>query len=500
MKQRASGIILHLTSLPSSYGIGDMGPSAYHFANFLQESGQRYWQILPLSPVDERNAYSPYSGLSAFAGNTLLISPDFLRWDKYLSDADLQNTYYFRDSFVDYSLVSYFKEYLFEKAFANFKKEVNPDHVRKFAEFCQEHSLWLEDYALFVAIRNHYDGKTWDQWPPELRDRDPDAIRHIKTTLSDSIEKEKFLQFIFFRQWFELKKYCSDRKINFIGDLPIYVSYDSADVWANPGFFKLDSEKRPTVVSGVPPDYFSQTGQLWNTPIFKWDVMKQTNYDWWIKRMSHNLRLCDMVRLDHFRAFSAFWEVPAEHKTAIDGYWVKGPGADFFNLLKREFPNLPIIAEDLGTIDDDVIELMDQFELPGMKVLLFAFGGGMPDNPYILHNHVKNCIVYTGTHDNNTIKGWYLNEADDENKRNLSIYLNQEVTAANVHEKLILMAMMSVANIAIFPLQDFLGLGQEAIMNRPSTTEGNWRWRYIPDQLTGELANKIFNWVKIYNR
>ena len=500
MKNRASGIILHITSLPSSYGIGDLGPAAYQFADFLEEAGQRYWQILPLNPVDEGNAYSPYSGLSAFAGNTLMISPDFLCWDNYISENDLQNKYFFRDRSVDYILVTAFKEYIFEIAYANFKNKINHQHQELYEQFCSEHSFWLEDFALFMALKNRYKGVSWDKWPEHLRDRQPEALVQASRNLADAIGKEKFLQFIFFRQWEALKRYCTDKGIHFIGDLPIYVSYDSADVWSNTQYFKLDENKKPTVVSGVPPDYFSKTGQKWGTPIFKWDVLKANNYDWWIKRMGHNLKWCDMVRLDHFRAFSAFWEVPAEHETAIDGHWVKGPGSDFFKVLKQEFSDLPIIAEDLGTIDDDVRDLMANFNLPGMKVLLFAFGPGLPENPYISHNHIPNCVVYTGTHDNNTVKGWWENDATTEEKHNVSAYIYREVDSSNVHDIFVILAMMSVAKLSIMPLQDIIGLGQEALMNRPSTTEGNWRWRFIPDQVDSELANKLFNWVKLYNR
>ena len=500
MKKRASGILLHITSLPSSYGIGDLGPSAYHFADILEQAGQHYWQILPLNPIDEGNGYSPYSSLSAFAGNPLLISPDILYKDGYVTADDLQNKYYFRDSIVDYILVKAFKDYLFDIAFKNFKQNLTPNKKLSYERFCNESSYWLDDYALFVAIKQQFEGKSWKEWPDNLRKREPHAMDIARLELQESIDREKFLQFIFFEQWFALKRYCQLKNIAFIGDMPFYVSYDSSDVWSFSHYFKLDHQGHPTTVSGVPPDYFSKTGQLWGTPIFKWDLLKENDYDWWIHRVSHSLLMFDMIRLDHFRAFSAYWEVPAHHTTAIDGAWAKGPGKAFFTKLQNKFPELPIIAEDLGTIDDDVRDLISTFEMPGMKVLLFAFGPEMANNPYILHNHVHNCVVYTGTHDNNTVKGWYINEANDEDRIQIAAYLQKEINEYNVHEAFLTMAFMSVANLVIFPIQDALGLGQESRMNVPSVAQGNWIWRVLPDQINPQLAKKIFNQMKLYNR
>lgn len=500
MKKRASGILLHITSLPSSYGIGDLGPSAYHFADFLQAAGQRYWQILPLNPVDGGNGYSPYSSLSAFAGNPLMISPDILCHERYIDELDLQNKYYFRDSEVDFILAKSYKDYIFDVAFNNFRNNAGFDKRKDYESFCSENSYWLEDYALFASLKNHFGEKSWKDWPRELRLRDSLALEKWRNELQLSVEKEKFLQFIFFRQWYALKNYCTQRNIRFIGDLPFYVSYDSTDVWAHPLIFKLNENRMPVAISGVPPDYFSETGQLWGTPIFDWEYLRRHDYNWWITRLSHNLRMFEMIRLDHFRAFSAYWEVPAGEKTAINGSWVKGPGADFFRRLSKEFPDLPLIAEDLGTIDDDVRDLIAEFNMPGMKVLLFAFGPEMAKNPYILHNHVRNCVVYTGTHDNNTIKGWYLNETSAEDRRQISDYLHKEVNENNVADSLLAMTLMSVGSLAVFPLQDALGLGQEARMNVPSIGQGNWKWRFIPDQTTPELAKKLFNLMRLYDR
>jgi 4-alpha-glucanotransferase len=499
-KKRSSGILVHISSLPSSYGIGDLGPTAYHFADFLEEAGQHYWQILPLNPVDEGNGYSPYSSLSAFAGNPLLISPDILCHEGYIEDTDLQNKYYFRDASVDYSVVKAYKEYIFEVAYANFKKKMMGSKKQEYDNFCSDHSFWLDDYTIFVAIKQQFEGKSWKEWPDGLKKRESQPLEIAKMELQESINKEKFLQFIFFQQWFALKKYCQERNIGFIGDMPFYVSYDSSDVWSFSKYFNLDGDGNSITVSGVPPDYFSKTGQLWGTPIFKWDLLRDNDYDWWLNRISHNLLMFDMVRLDHFRAFSAYWEVPAHHPTAIDGAWVKGPGPAFFSRVKERFPDMPIIAEDLGTIDDDVRELITNFDMPGMKVLLFAFGPEMAKNPYIPHNHIQKCVVYTGTHDNNTVKGWYLNEATEEDRIQVSAYLHKDVNNDNVHEAFLTMALMSVANMVIFPLQDALGLGQEARMNVPSIAHGNWTWRFLPDQATPELAKKLFNQMKLYNR
>jgi len=500
MKSRNSGIILHITSLPSSYGIGDFGPSAYHFADFLEESGQHYWQILPLNPINEANCYSPYSSLSAFAGNTLLISPDILHWEGLLDRGDLHNTYYFRDSIVDYSLATSYKDYIFDIAYKKFSANNGLDFKKDFQDFCARNSFWLEDYALFIALKIHNKDKSWDHWPVEFRDRQPGALEGARKELHQLIEKEKFLQFIFFRQWFRLKDYCNNKNIFIFGDLPFYIGYDSSDLWSHPSYFKLNDEKRMSAVSGVPPDYFSATGQLWNTPVFNWEILRQHNFDWWIKRMGHNFRMFDRIRLDHFRAFSAYWEVPAGHETAIEGQWIKSPGYDILNLVQDKFGKLPIVAEDLGLIDEDVRDLIGRFDLPGMKVLLFAFGPEMPKNAYILHHHIKDCIVYTGTHDNNTVKGWFENEASAEDKRMLSEYLSYTVNEDNVHLALIRMALMSVADTAIFPLQDWLGLGQSAIMNKPSVSEGNWAWRVLPDQLTFEKATSLYNLLKLYDR
>lgn len=496
---RSSGIILHITSLPSPYGIGDLGPNAYKFADFLETASVRYWQILPLNYTEEGSSYSPYSGISAFAGNTLLISPDLLVEDGLLRKKDLNLKRVFEDSIVEYSKVLQFKKKLFDTAYHNFK-ESSAYYHRKFKSFSKENQLWLEDYALYTALKAHFDGKSWDYWPKDIKNRKAEPIEKLKKQLKEEIEKEKFLQYIFFKQWESLRQYCEEKKINFIGDLPFYVGYDSSDVWSNPQYFKLDDEKKPLLVAGVPPDYFSETGQLWGMPIFDWDNLKRDKYSWWIRRIDQNMKMFGLLRLDHFRAFSAYWEVPADETTAINGSWIKGPGNDFFKVLKKKYDDLPLIAEDLGEIDQPVRDLMAKYNLPGMRVLQFAFGEDISKTIHIPHHHVPNSIVYTGTHDNNTTVGWFENDLSKEDRKRLFDYLGKKVKPENIHEEMIRMVLQSVAQLAVFPLQDLLGLGQEAIMNKPSTVEGNWSWRFKEEMLVPEIALRLAECIKMYDR
>ncbi|CAN5325325.1 4-alpha-glucanotransferase [soil metagenome] len=498
INQRSSGIILHITSLPSRYGIGDFGPSAYEFADFLKDTDQKYWQILPVNPVQEGSGFSPYSGLSAFAGNPLLISPDLLFKEGWVEHKDLIFESRAPGDRVEFSEVIEFKSNLFDIAFKNFHSRSMES--QSYLDFEKAHQFWLDDYALFISLKNKFEQKMWTDWPQPFRDRDPQSMEEVKIELKEEINREKFLQYIFYEQWADLKKYCLNYNIHFFGDLPFYVGYDSADVWAKTEFFKLNENKQPITVSGVPPDYFSNTGQLWGTPVYDWEALEKENYEWWVKRIRHNLDMFDLLRLDHFRAFSAFWEVPFGEETAINGKWIKSPGETLFNILKKKYPDMPIIAEDLGDIDQDVRDLMKKFELPGMKVLLFAFGKDLPQNAYAPHHHVPNCIVYTGTHDNNTVRGWFENEADAEDKIRLSYYVNYLVNNKNVHEAMIRMAMMSVASIVIFPMQDILGLGQEAIMNKPSVAKGNWLWRLKKEHITPEVISGLKDLVAIFDR
>lgn len=498
MKRRGSGILLPINCLPSPYGIGDLGPEAYKFADFLGETKQSYWQIVPLTPIDPLFGNSPYNSSSVFAGNRFLISPDLMLSEGLVYKEDVEPIPSFPKNGINYPEVISYKEKLFEKAYEQFKANGKNDY--EFERFFKENAKWLEDYALFIALKASFQGQIWTNWPREIRDRQPDALQNMRNQLYDRIEKVKFIQYIFYKQWFSLKKYCNQKKIQIIGDIPIYVHYDSVDVWKNPEIFKLDEEKRPSFVAGVPPDYFSETGQLWGNPVYRWDVIKETGYAWWIQRMEHNLRLYDVVRVDHFRGFAAYWEVPAGEETAINGKWIDGPGEDFFNTLLKRFPNLPIIAEDLGVITSDVRELMRTFDFPGMKVLLFAFGDDLSTNPYVPHNHVKNCIVYTGTHDNNTVRGWFQKEATTQDKNRLFKYIGREVPSEEIHWEFVRLAMMSVANTIIIPIQDILGLGEEARINRPGTIEGNYRWKLSPEQITPQAKEKLLKMTEIYGR
>ena len=497
MNRRGSGILVHITSLPSRYGIGDLGPEAYRFADFLSETKQSFWQILPLNPTDLAHGNSPYHSISAFANNPLLISPELMVRDGLLAPSDVENTPDYPKGRIDYPAAIAYKERLFKIAYQRFQQG---GKRHEYERFCTENSTWLDDFALFLALKTRFPQKVWVQWPQEIRDRHPEALELLKDELRDEIEKAKFLQYVFFEQWRALKDYCNHHGIQILGDIPIYVIHDSADVWTNPELFTLDDERKPSVVAGVPPDYFSETGQLWGNPIYRWDVLRERGYGWWIQRVGHNLKLFDLIRIDHFRGLIGYWEVPAGETNAVNGQWVEAPAEDFFNALLRRFPQIPIIAEDLGVITPDVREIMHRFELPGMKVLLFAFGDDLPTNPYIPHNLPRKCVLYTGTHDNNTTRGWFEREATPEIKERLFRYLGREVSADRVHWELIRLAMMSVANMVIFPMQDILGLGEEARMNRPATTEGNWQWQLLPEQLTPSIADKLRGMTELYGR
>ncbi|MEQ9438617.1 MAG: 4-alpha-glucanotransferase [Cyclobacteriaceae bacterium] len=490
IKQRRSGVLLHITSLPSTFGIGNLGPEAYRFADFMHRSGLTYWQILPLNPVDKASGYSPYSSFSAFAGNPLLISPELLVKDRLLAKEAITNPPKFSDNQVEFGEVVPLLKSFLDEAFARFSRSRSKVMRNSYEQFCMYQADWLDDFADFTAFKHHFNNASWDQWPAEIRDRDVLAMDELRQKVQPTILQTKFEQFIFFRQWNILKTYCRKKGIHLFGDIPFYVGYDSADVWAHQDMFKLKNNKLPKSVAGVPPDYFSETGQLWGMPIFDWKRLKKKNYHWWMHRLTHNFEMFDLIRLDHFRAFSAFWEVPAKEKTAINGKWKKGPGKKFFKRLQKKHKQLAIIAEDLGDIDQDVHDLMDAFAFPGMKVLHFSVGEGMPKNGYIPHHHQPNAVVYTGTHDNNTTLGWFqqLKVAD---RNRLSDYIQQKVTPDNVAWLLISMAMRSVCRLSVIPMQDFLNLGEEAIMNRPSTATDNWQWRMAPKVTTAALARKI---------
>ena len=481
--ERSSGVLLHPTSLPGRYGIGDLGPQAYRFVDFLSKAGCRLWQTLPLGSTGYGD--SPYQSFSAFAGNPYLISPDLLLEENFLHPNDLMEDLDFPSDRVDYGRVISWKLNLLERAFTRFESEGGLA-CRDFDIFCAKNADWLEDYALFMAIKESHGGGSWAGWSAPLRHRDKAALTEARESLKHAISRFTFYQFIFFRQWDKLHAYANEHGVRIIGDIPIFVAYDSADVWGNPDLFYLDDEGMPTLVAGVPPDYFSPTGQLWGNPLYRWDVHKARGYKWWLARFRAILQMVDIVRLDHFRGFAGYWEIPAGSLTAEEGRWVPGPGADFFDALRADLGDLPIIAEDLGEITPDVIELRDQFNLPGMKILQFAFTG--PENPFLPHYYPQNCVAYTGTHDNDTARGWY--ESASEHERDFARrYLS--VDGSDIAWDLIRAVWASKALFALAPMQDLLSLGSEARMNYPSRATGNWDWRMREDALSDELRGKL---------
>lgn len=497
MKRRGAGILLHITSLPSPYGVGDLGPEAYRFVDFLAVSKQSYWQILPLSPVDPALGNSPYSSASSFAMSELLISPDNLLENGWIGEDDLKPLPDFPSGYLDFEGASEYKRRVLDIACRNLEQARDKS---EFDHFCAQNAHWLDDHALFMSLKSHYGDMVWNQWPPDVRDREPGRINSLKQEFASAIFRHKAVQYFLFQQWSALKKYCVEKQIRIMGDLPIYVTYDSVDVWSNPHLFKLNAEKVPEFVAGVPPDYFSRTGQLWGNPVYNWEVLKSTGYKWWLQRLRHTFALVDLVRIDHFRGLVAFWEVNSGEKTALNGKWVEAPADDFLDTLLRHFPNLPLVAEDLGMITADVREIVKAYGLPGMKVLQFAFSNDDPMHPYLPHTYDRNSVVYTGTHDNTTARGWFEHEASADEKKRLFRYLGRTVTADEVSWELIRLAFRSVSNLAIVPMQDLLGLGREARMNKPSTPNGNWRWRLLSDQFTDDLTQRLTEITTTYGR
>ena len=522
---RKSGILLHPTSLPSKYGIGDMGKAAYDFIDFLEKSGQKIWQVLPLGPTGFKD--SPYQSFSAFAGNYYLISPDLLLKESLLDKEDLGNIPEFSDTEVEYDKVIDFKINLFKKAYINFaeKEETNTE----FLNFKKETDFWLENCCLFAAIKDfyiekrknefeseglkefcdftkdilspsvqkdYYYGGVWASWSEELKNREPSAIKEYKTKLKDQINFYMFLQFEFFKQWSELKAYAKEKDIEIIGDIPIFAAWDSADVWENKELFYLNEKGFPKECAGVPPDYFSLKGQLWGNPLYTWKNHKSQGYKWWINRIKNCLKLADTIRIDHFRGFEKYYAIPINSKDATVGKWKKGPGIDFFNAVKKELGICPFIAEDLGIITEEVTALRLKAGLPGMKILQFAFDDS-PNNSYLPHNYEKNCVVYTGTHDNDTSRGWYENATEFE-KDYLRRYMNTDGNSPSWD--LIRLAMSSSADTAVFPLQDILSLSSEGRMNTPGTDSGNWTWRFKSDDLKDEYCQSLKYLNKIFKR
>jgi 4-alpha-glucanotransferase len=497
---RSSGILLHPTSLSGPYGIGDIGPQAYRFLDWLASTGCRLWQVLPLGPTGYGD--SPYQCFSAFAGNPYLISPELLVAEGLLTQEDLNDGPDFSVSRVDFGLFIPWKLNLLQKAFDRFQS--NPEHLREaFDYFCAEQASWLDDYSLFMALKEAHGGGAWNGWPEALRSRKKTAMNKARKKLAVSIMRQSFYQFLFFRQWHEVRVYAREKGIQIIGDIPIFVAYDSADVWSRPELFYLDDKGNPTVVAGVPPDLFSTTGQLWGNPLYNWEVHKTDGYKWWLTRVRASLETVDILRFDHFRGFAGYYEIPAGSATAEIGRWVPGPGQDFFRAVDKDLGDglittgtgLPIIAEDLGVITPDVVELLEAFSLPGMRVLQFAFSG--PDNPFLPHNYIPNCVAYTGTHDNDTAMGWHATGPGHE-REFAHRYLR--VDGHDFAWDLIRTVWRSVAIMAIAPMQDVLSLGGEARMNFPSTLGGNWEWRMTEGDMNEPLAGKLKELNYLYRR
>ena len=503
---RSSGVLLHITSLPGKFGIGDLGPCSYEFADFLAAAKQKLWQVLPLHPTGY--ADSPYQCFSAFAGNPLLLSFERLQEQGILQESDFTDAPRFPDDYVDYGAVIVFKFQILRRAADVFFAEASRAEQEEFEQFCRGAASWLDDYALFMAAKHIAHGTVWTSWDAAIRKREPAALAEWSSRLAPVVRAFKYWQFEFSRQWEKLRAYCRQHGIRLMGDMPIYVAHDSADVWANPHLFQLDANGLPAVMSGVPPDYFSATGQLWGNPIYRWDVLAADGYKWWIERFLAALKWFDMVRLDHFRGFEAYWEVPGGETTAMHGRWVKGPGENFLRALQQAVGELPIVAENLGVITPPVEKLRHDFNLPGMSLLQFAFGKDPQGPSFRPHNYTRDLVAYTGGHDNDTTVGWWFGgagestrTADDVRKEHdfarnyLGLHEDSEI-----HWAMIRAVLASVADTAIIPLQDVLGLGTEARMNVPGRIGGNWKWRYRREMLKPGFAERLRTLATIYDR
>ena len=493
--RRASGVLVHPTSFPSSYGMGDLGAGAYAFVDFLKAARQKLWQVLPLGPTGFGD--SPYQSFSSFAGNHYLISPDELRNEGWLTDNDLSNIPGSNPRYIDYGSVIGYKMGLFRKAFDKFKATATATQKTRVTKFCNKNKDWLDDYSMFTALKHHFGGKEWHKWPTDLAHRKSGALEEMRIKLSDSVEFCKFLQYEFFRQWGNLKEYANSAGVKIIGDIPIFVAHDSADVWANPELYHLDAKGQPTEVAGVPPDYFSATGQLWGNPLYNWDAHKKTEYDWWCRRVAAVLAMVDIVRIDHFRGFESYWAIPFGEETAVNGKWLKGPGKPLFTALKNKLGELPIIAEDLGEITDKVDKLRVGAGLPGMRVLHFAFTPGVNSN-YLPHNFGDYLtVVYSGTHDNNTTLGWYQ-EAPESERDYMRRYLN--VSGDDVSWDLIRLAISTNALYSIIPIQDIMNLPAADRMNKPGDSQGWWRFRYTQEMLDYNYASRLAYLTALFHR
>lgn len=488
---RRAGILLHVTSLPGGHGIGDLGEGAYQFVDFLSRTGQKIWQVLPLGPTARGD--SPYSSYSAFAGNPLLVSLTELVKEGWLTTGDLAQTPVFAEDEVDYHAVGRFKTPLLKAAFDRFRSSASSEQRAEFDAFCEANRYWLDDFALYIALANHFSQPNWSKWDRSIAKREEDALQHWSRELAASVEFEKFVQFVFLKQWRALHAYANERGVEIFGDLPIFVAHESADVWRRQEYFFLDDDGRPTVVAGVPPDYFSATGQLWENPLYRWDVLEASGFDWWVDRFRHQFLLFDLVRVDHFRGFESYWEVPGTDDTAVNGQWRKGPGEAPFRAAERELGPLRIVAEDLGLITPEVHALREQLGYPGMRVLQFGYEShdAAFHRPESFPTH---CVVYTGTHDNDTALGWYNHlRANDANRseQDRALLTPLEQDPDGVHWAMIRLALSSVADTAVVPLQDVLGLDSRARMNTPGRPHGNWRWRFRRELLTPEIEQRL---------
>lgn len=490
---RSSGILLHPTSLPGPFGSGDLGASAYHFIDWLVLAGQKMWQILPLGNIGPGN--SPYMSNSAFAGNILLIDLQELAEQGWLCADDHILDPGFNPSKVNYQVVVPFRMGKLRLAATRFFATDTTPHT-EFLEFCQQEKIWLDDYALFMALEEKFNGLEWGKWPEALAKGDEAELAQARTVYAVEINFWKFYQWCFFRQWRKLKHYANTRGVQIIGDMPIFVAYQSADVWSCQSLFELDEAHQPSVIAGVPPDYFSATGQRWGNPLFRWSAHEQENYHWWILRVQKSIEMFDIVRIDHFRGFAEYWEIPATEQTAINGRWMPGPGEKLFSSLRNALGELPVIAEDLGVITPDVVALLEEFDLSGMRVLQFAFGGS-PENPYLPHRYINNMVVYIGTHDNDTTQGWFKSAAEHERSFTCK-YLGTD--GNEINWDLIRTASQSVADLAIYTMQDVLDLGSDHRMNIPGTAEGNWAWRFSWEQVLPQHASRLYEITAVHGR
>jgi 4-alpha-glucanotransferase len=493
MQERASGILVHPSCFPSRGGVGDFGPAAYDFVDFLTAGKQAVWQILPLGPVGYGN--SPYSCISAFAGNPYLISLERLVEHGWMDASKLRSL---PDECgpVNFDQLEHEKLPMLHEAAGNFLLSASTVDRERFEKFRWLNGWWLEDYVLFETLRRHFDAHSWNEWPRDLAERKPGALDKARLEFADEIDRSRVIQFAFWEQWRALHQECRRRRIQVVGDVAIFVSYDSADVWAHPELFQLKPDLSPAVIAGVPPDYFSKTGQRWGNPLYRWDVIKERGYEWWIQRMKWALQTCDLVRIDHFRGFEAYWEIPADEETAVNGRWVKGPGDELFHVLREAVGGLPVIAEDLGLITEEVVALRKRIGVPGMRVLQFGFGD-KGAHMYLPHRYVENTVAYTGTHDNDTTVGWLKNCSENE-KEAASVYFGD--SSDGIHWAMIRAAETSIAKLCVIPLQDVLGLDSDCRMNIPSHPEGNWTWRYRPEDLKPELARKLGDITELADR